>query len=251
VQADPERSDLRYGRAFASDYDRLYAGRDDVDTIADRLERLAAGGATLELGVGTGRLAIPLARRGVEVVGVDNSQEMLDQLIAKPDGGLVETRLDDMLETDLSRRFSLVFLAFSTLFLLPDQELQLRCFETAARHLMPGGAFVVECFVHDTGRWTRDQEVTVVEVDDDRIAVRFAVHDRATQTIRSNVAELSANGLELRPNTLRYASPAELDLMARVAGLHLAERWAGWEGEPFGADSDRHVSVYRARRDVS
>jgi SAM-dependent methyltransferase len=242
VEYDP----ASYGDVWVDVYDELFAGRDDPDAIARVIEELTATPRVLEFGVGTGRIAIALAARNLEVHGIDISRPMIERLRAKPGGDKVATIVGDFTEAEVEGKFGLVLLAFSSIFLLASQEQQVRCFANAARHLDRGGVFVVEAFVPDHSRWSHGQNISVVRVEKDLVDVNAALHDPVEQVIRFQRVIFRESGTRLLPNRLRYAWPAELDLMARLAGLRLRDRWSGWCGEPFSAESGAHVSVYEA-----
>jgi hypothetical protein len=157
----------------------------------------------------------------------------------------VTVSIGDFGDFDLSKRFSLVFVAFNTLFALPDQEAQLSCFGAVSRHLLPGGRFLVEAFVPDLGRFDRGQRVSAMEVDLDRVLLECSRHDPVAQTVTSQHVALGTNGTCLYPVQVRYAWPGELDLMARIAGLQLEGRWDGWDRRPFTASSVTTISVWR------
>lgn len=233
-----------YGASVAEDYDALYAAIPDTDRAVERLAQLAGPGPVLELGIGTGRLALPLVARGLEVHGIEGSAAMVDRLREKDRGAEVPVAVGDFAETSIDGSFSLVVLAINTVFALPSQDAQVRCFQNAARHLAPGGAFVVEAYVLDPELQRGDQLLRPRFTTDSRVELQLAQHDPATQTVRRTLIHLSEAGVRLVPVVDRYASPAELDLMARLAGLRLRDRWGGWGHEPFGAGSARHVSVY-------
>ncbi len=234
----------RYGEAWARIYDETYPDPPPhcVDTVAE----LAGGDRVLELGIGSGRIALPLCRRGIDVVGIDASPAMLERLRAKPGGADIPVTTGDFTDTRVDGTFGVVLLAFNTLFALASQDAQVGCFANAARHLAPGGAFVLECFVPDLGRFDRGQRVSAAAVGDDRVVLEVSRHDPATQTVRSQHVRLTAGGMQLFPVEVRYAWPAELDLMAGLAGLRLRERWADWSRRPFTADATAHVSLYGA-----
>jgi SAM-dependent methyltransferase len=236
--------DTTYGRAFANDYDRLYGEREEIDRIVSVLASLADGGRALEYGVGTGRLALPLARTGLSVVGVDSSPAMLEVLRSKPDSDLVTVVEGDLSTVAVDGRFSLVFTAFSTLFLLADQDAQVRAFENAARHLSVGGVFLVESFVHDRSTWSSSQELVVTDLSDEAATIRVGRLAAAAQEIRTLQVEIDPGGIRTRPNRLRFAYPSEMDLMARIAGLRLRERWSDWAGSPFTDASRNQVALY-------
>jgi SAM-dependent methyltransferase len=242
----PEHHDAAaYGRLVAADYDAFYEGVFDTEGAVDRLVELAGGGPVLELGVGTGRLALPLAERGLEVHGVDGSPEMLDLLAAKPGGEAIATTLGDFSEVRAPGRFSLAALTFNTVFALPDQAAQVRCFANVARHLVPGGRFVVEAWVPDApvgpGR-----QLGTRQLADGYVGLVVAEHDRADQLLRTTQVVLGGpTGVHVYPVVHRYAHPSELDLMAQLAGMHLEARWADWHRSRYVSTSTEHVSVYR------
>ena len=235
---------MAYDDARAAGYDRDHASRfAEAPAAVDALASLG-GRRVLELGVGTGRLALPLAARGLEVWGVDNSPAMLAQLRNKPgaDGiHLVEGDFSDV-SVLVEGPFDLAFVAFNTLFELPTQEAQVGCFAGVASVLAPTGAFVVEAFVPDVTQL--DQSVAVTEIGDDHVRLAATRHDPPKQRTVTQYMTVRAGGVELDAWTIRYATVPELDLMARLAGLRLRERWGGWHREPFTASSSRHVSVY-------
>lgn len=241
-----------YGDRIADVYDEWHAARDGYDAMGTTtavavLADLAAeggGGAVLELGIGTGRLALPLAARGVAVSGIDASQAMVDRLRAKPGGDAVPVTIGDFADVAVDGPFSLVFVAFNTFFALLTQEDQVRCMANVADRLAPGGLFVVEAFVPDLGRFQDDRALSVLSVDADRVVLDAGVHDPTTQTIDVNHVVLTEAGTRLQPIRLRYAWPSELDLMARLAGLALRDRWGGWDRGPLTARSRGAVSVY-------
>ncbi len=233
-----------YGAAWSRDYDRLFDPRDDPAAIVVALGRVTGGRSLLELGVGTGRLAIPLHDAGWRVVGVDASDEMIEELRRKAGDRSIEVHRGDMRTVRLDDRFDVALLAFSTLYLLPDQEAQVDCLVNATHHLAPGGLVVIEAFVPDHTRWDHGRRLALSRWDADGVEIEAARHDRSAQAIDVQYVALGPGGIGLRPLRLRYAWPAEIDLMARIAGLHLVERWADWSGAPFASSSDGHVSVY-------
>lgn len=242
-EGPPVRS--RYGHDWAQDYDALYEQRDDLDMVSARLAELAGPGPALEFGLGTGRTALPLIARGVAVHGIEAAPEMVDVLRVKPGGDTVPVTLGDMAHAVAGGPdFAIVYCTFSTLFLLPDQAEQVACFANAARHLLPGGVFVIEAFVFDPDRWQRQQTVGVSRVEPGLVDLLVGRHDPVHQRITNQHVLVTESGVRLRPNTLRYAWPAELDLMAALAGLRLRARWADWTARPFTATDTGHVSVY-------
>ena len=237
-----------YGERFADVYDDWYADITDVVACTTTLARLAGDRPVLELGVGTGRLAIPLAERGVEVIGVDSSPAMLVKLAAKPGSDRVEAILGDMADPPVGdRRFGLVFVAFNTFFNLTSAGEQQRCLDAVARLLDDDARFVLEAFVppdEGDGAVGADRTVVPTRLTTDRVVLTATIHDRPAQTITGQHIDITEAGTTLRPWKIRYASPVQLDAMAEKAGLRRADRWAGWTGEPFGPDSPAHVSVY-------
>jgi SAM-dependent methyltransferase len=232
-----------YGERSAEAYDDWHGEFDEAAVVL--LAGLAGGGRALELGVGTGRVAIPLAAAGVEVQGIDASPSMVERMRAKPGGERVRASIGDFADVSADGEFSLVFVVFNTLFMLLTQEEQLRCFRNAAARLAPGGVFLVEAFVPDLTRYEKGQAVKATSIEDDRAILEVATLDAARQHVTSQRVILGgAGGVRLYPIQIRYAWPAELDLMARLAGLRLRERWGGWRREPFDSQSVRHVSVY-------
>jgi len=233
-----------YGRNWASVYDDLFDHRDDTAAVVRLVTSLAPHGPILELGVGSGRLAIPLAASGREVTGVDASREMLDRLREKPGGSAVTVVEGDMTSVALDERFACALIAFSTLFLLPSQEAQIQCLRNAAAHLTPGGVLLVEAFVPDHQRWTRGQNVSITTMSESTVELQVGLHDAADQVIRTQQLSFGPDGLTLRPNTLRYVWPSELDVMCLLAGLRRVGRWSDWNRSPFTATSTAHVSAY-------
>ena len=234
-----------YGDLWADVYDREHAGMDPTIAV-ELLADLAGERRVLELGIGTGRIAIPLRERGVHVLGIDASEAMVERLRAKPHGAEIDVTIGDMATAWLGGLYGLVFVAFNTFFSLLTQQRQIDCFRNVAQALEPGGQFVLECFVPDVARF-RDgnQTVRVVGFEETRVRLNASVHDSVAQTVSTQVVMFAEDGSWVRPVSLRYAWPAELDLMANIAGLELVERWAGWSREPFTAKATQHISVYK------
>jgi SAM-dependent methyltransferase len=235
-----------FGERVAAVYDAHSASMFDpaiVGPAVDTLAELAGGGRALELAIGTGRIGLPLAERGVPVAGIDNSEAMLDRLREKPGAERIELVAGDMATTRVDGEFSLVYLVFNTIFNLTTQDGQVACFENAAAHLRSGGRFVIEARVPELQRLPLGQ--TVLPWRADPSGLSFYVYDVVTQGLSGQHFYLEDGRLQPSPTEMRYAWPAELDLMARVAGMRLEHRWAGWGGEPFTALSPSHVSVYR------
>lgn len=243
-----------YGERFADVYDDWYGDVSDVEGCCDRVAGLVAavgGGPVLELGVGSGRLALPLAARGLEVHGIDASEAMVARLRAKPGGDAIRVTVGDMAELSLPDPppFAVVLVAFNTFFNLPTEDEQRRCLERVAGLLAPGGRFLLEAFVPDApGGQGVDGALTPRRITSDEVVLSVSQRDRATQTVTGQHVHITEDGIRLRPWHLRYATPAQLDELAAGAGLVLDRREAGWRGEPFTDDSDVHVSAYRLGR---
>lgn len=230
-----------YGARWAAQYDDWHTGLMDDEGAVAVLSELADG-AALEFGVGTGRLAIPLAARGIDVVGVDISPEMLAELAAKPGGDRVTTILGDMTTVQVDREFPLVYIAFSSIFVLPTQQAQVQFFRNAAAHLRPGGRFVLETMVVSGG----DQRtLRVATVDSDRLVLSAGILDPVTSYYNGTWVVLEPTGMSFFPVQGRNLTHAEMDLMAQLAGLTPESRWGDWNRGPFTAESRLHISVYR------
>ncbi|MFF0874837.1 class I SAM-dependent methyltransferase [Micromonospora aurantiaca (nom. illeg.)] len=234
-----------FGRLWAATYDG--PGNPDPAPAVDFLAPLAEGGPVLELAVGTGRVALPLAARGLAVEGVEASPEMVAHLRAKPGGADMPVTIGDMSDVPVAGPYRLVFLVFNTLFNLVSEERQAACFRNVARVLAPGGAFVIETFVPDPADFDRDEQVQVREVTEDSATIRLHRYDRAAQTFVRQTVTFDASGVHLKPFAMRYAWPEQIDELAERAGLRLTERYADWDRSPFEADSRAHISVYRRR----
>ena len=229
----------------AAVYDEHAAEMFDPAVVAPAvalLADLAGHGGALEFGIGTGRIALPLAERGVPVAGIDASEAMVARLRAKPGGEEIDVTIGDFSATRVEGRFSLVYIVFNTIFNLVTQDEQVDCFRNAAAHLDAGGCFVVELEVPELQRLPPGQRVNVIGVDARRFS--FDVYDVVTQALTSYHFHVGEVGISSFPVEGRYAWPSELDLMARLAGLRLRERWGGWRREPFTDLSRSHVSVY-------
>ena len=233
-----------YGDRIADVYDDWYVPRFDTTAVVDTLADLARGGHVLELGIGTGRIALPLAERGVEVHGVDASEAMVARLRAKPGGADIPVTIGDFAELEVDGTFSLIFIAFNTLFGLLSQDDQVTCFCNVAVHLAEDGLFAIEAFVPDVARFDRGQRTQATLVEPDQVMIDVSQHDPVGQLVRSQHVVIGEAGVKLYPVYIRYAWPSELDLMARLAGLRLRHRWGSWDREPFTAASSQHVSVY-------
>jgi SAM-dependent methyltransferase len=239
-----EHDPATYGDRMAEVYDEWFAVPRNEEDAASFLSELAGPGPALELGIGTGRVALPLARRGVEVHGIDASRAMLKKLREKPGGEQITVSVGDLADVGVEGEFRLVYVAFNTFFALLAQEDQVRCFVNVARHLGRRGTFVVEAFVPDIGLFERGQRIATADVGPGHVVLEASKHDPVDQRVTANQVVISEEGIRIYPVRIRYAWPSELDLMARLAELRLRERWGGWRREPFTAASAGHVSVY-------
>jgi SAM-dependent methyltransferase len=213
-----------------------------VDPVVDFLAELAAGGRALELGIGTGRIALPLTQRGVPVHGIEMSNAMVARLRAKPGGADIGVSIGDFATTTADRTFAVAYLVFNTILNLTTQAAQVACFRNVAAHLEPGGCFVIEVGVPELRQLPPGETIRAFHVSETRWGIDE--YDVATQGLTSHHFELVDGRLERFSVPFRYAWPSELDLMAQLAGLSLRERWEGWQREPFTSDSRTHVSVW-------
>jgi SAM-dependent methyltransferase len=243
-----------YGDRFADVYDDWYGDLTDAEACADRIASLAAdaGGPVLELGIGSGRLALPIAARGCEVHGIDASAAMVERLRAKPGGDRLAVTIGDMadlaLDAEPAGGFGVAFVAFNTFFNLGSEDAQRRCLRRIRQLLRPGGAFLIEAYVPDGATGDEvDSNVTPRHIGADEVVLTVSRRDRTAQTVTGQHVHITEAGIRLRPWHLRYASPEQLDGLAAEAGLELAARHAGWRGEPYTDASTTHVSTYRPR----
>ena len=238
-----------YGEQVADLYDDWYGDVSDVAATLEAVAALAGDGPVLELGVGTGRLAVPLAERGLEVHGIDASPAMLERLAAKAAaaGVVVHASRGDFADVaaEVAGGFGVVLVAFNTLFNLPDADAQHRCFATVARRLRPDGRLVVEAFVPEPEAATPGGAVTPTVIEADRVVLHVTQSDPEAQTVVGSVVSITESGIRLRPWRIRWATPDELDAMAAGAGLERVDRWGDWDRRPFDDESPRHVTVYR------
>jgi SAM-dependent methyltransferase len=234
-----------YGGRMADVYDDWYGCRPDTGPSVELLGSLAGEGRALELGIGTGRLALPLTERGVRVEGIDNSEAMVARLRAKPGGTRIPVHMGNLADVDVEGSFHLVYIPFTTFFALPSQAEQLRCMANVAAHLDEGGSFVMDVFVPDAGHFSTDRPVTVDRVDCDSIVLTTSSHNQMQQTIDSAHVVLGTDRVRIYPMRMRYAWPAELDAMGLAGDLGLWARFGGYDRRPFHPGSDRHVSIYR------
>jgi SAM-dependent methyltransferase len=232
-----------FGRLSADSYDT--GPEPDPQPAADFLAGIAAGGPALELAIGTGRVALTLAARGVPVAGVEASPEMVAKMRAKPGGTDIDVVIGDMADVPVTGPYAMVYLVYNTLFNLVREERQRDCFRNVARVLAPGGAFVIETFVPDPADFDRDEQVQMRDVTGESATIRLHKYDRAAQTFVRQTIRFDRTGLHLHPFAMRYLWPHQIDEMAAAAGFRMAERYADWAGQPFDETSTSHVSVYR------
>ena len=241
---------MSFGEETAETYDALQRfsktpSRSGRVAAVEFLEKLAGGGPALELAIGTGWIALPLAASGIRVDGIDISPAMVAQLRAKQGGEQISVTIGDFADVPVPGTYRLIFVVANTLFNLLTQDDQVRCFENVAAHLTDDGVFLIEAFRPDFLYRLRDHQYVdaeAIEVDEVRLDV--ARHDPVKQLLEESHVSLTRDGVRLNPIVTRYAWPSELDLMARIAGLRLKERWGGWDREPFTSTSSNCISVY-------
>jgi SAM-dependent methyltransferase len=234
-----------FGERVAARYDESTDVMFDagaIDPVIDLLVKLAGSGRALELGIGTGRIALPLTRRGIPVHGIELSKAMVARLRAKPGGEDIGVTIGDFATTTVDGTFSVAYLVWNTIMNLTTQAAQVACFRNVAAHLEPGGCFVIEVGVPDLQRLPPGETIHAFHVSETRWGLDE--YDVARQGLTSHHFEIVDGRLERTSIPFRYAWPAELDLMAELAGMRLRERWTGWQREPFTSDSRKHVSVW-------
>ncbi|MBM3224179.1 MAG: class I SAM-dependent methyltransferase [Candidatus Tectomicrobia bacterium] len=220
-----------YGERIAGIYDTWYPDY-EVSVIA-ALHHLAQGGRALELGIGTGRIALPLQHAGLDVHGIEASEAMLARLRAKPGGATIPMTLGNFADVAVDGHYALIYVLFNTFFALLTQEEQVRCVRNVAQHLTPQGVFVVEAFVPDLTRFSGQQALRTVRISTHDVRLEASQHDPVLQQITSQYLVVTEEGTRLYPVQLRYVWPAELDLMAQLAGLRHQDRWGDWQGACF------------------
>ena len=236
----------RFGEPVAARYDERAAAMFEpavVEPAVDFLAELTNGGAALEFAIGTGRIALPLAARGIAVHGIDLSDAMVAKLREKPGGERIPVTIGDIATTRVEGSFALVYLVFNTIPNLTSQAEQVACFRNAAAHLEPGGCFVIEVRVPQLRLLPPGQSIRALQLSESYVGIDE--YDVANQRMVSHHYRLNGGEVELHSIPFRYVWPAELDLMAQLAGMRLQERWAGWNREPFTSESTAHVSVWR------
>ena len=236
---------MTFDEATAAVYDELAVRGDEEATVAF-LAEVAAGGPVLELAIGTGRIALPLAATGVRVDGIDFSAPMVAKLRAKPGGEQIDVTMGDFADVGVAGNYRLIYVVFNSFFNLLTQDDQVRCFENVAAHLGDDGSFVIEggCTLSFVDHLRTGQYVDAEGIDVDAVRFDLLRLDPATQILHENHVRVSHDGVTFNPVVQRYAWPSELDLMARIAGLRLRQRWGGWHRQAFTANSDNVISVY-------
>jgi SAM-dependent methyltransferase len=238
-------SDGYFDERVAARYDESEADMFDpesVEPVVDFLVELAGEGRALELGIGTGRIALPLAQKGVPVHGIDLSRAMTSRLQEKPGGEQIGVSIGDFATTTVDETFSVAYLVFNTIHNLTTQAEQVACFRNVAAHLEPGGCFVIEVGIPNLQRLPPGETMRVFDASDTHWGIDE--YDVANQGLVSHHYSLVDGRLERVSMPFRYVWPAELDLMAELAGMALRERWSGWKREPFTSESRKHVSVW-------
>jgi SAM-dependent methyltransferase len=233
-----------FGEEIAARYDDDVAGfaPEVLDPVVDFLVERARGGAALELGIGTGRVAVPLAQRGVRVHGIDLSEAMVERLRAKPGAEEIGVTIGDFATTTVDKTFTLAYLVCNTIMNLTTQDAQVACFQNVAAHLEPGGCFVIEVGLPDLQRLPFGETIRPFHFSEARVGLDE--YDVANQGLISHHYREVDRTFEKLSIPFRYVWPAELDLMARLAGMKLRERWSGWKGEPFTSESTKLVAVW-------
>lgn len=244
----PDYDESTYGERIADIYDQFFTTPANAEDAAEFLASVAGKRRVLELGIGTGRIALPLAARGIKVSGIDASPKMVEKMREKPGGDAIPVSIGNFVDIKVAGQFSLIYVAFNTFFGgLLTQEDQIRCFDRVARRLSDDGVFVLEGFVPDLARFDRGQRTSTIHLDSQTALIDAVKHDVMRQHVLGAHIVISESGTRYYPLQLRYAWPSELDLMARLAGMRLRERWGGWRREPFIAASQSHVSVYEKK----
>jgi len=234
-----------FDERVATSYDEDSAEMFDpgvLEPVVDFLAEIAGSGRALELGIGTGRVALPLAQRGVQVHGIDLSEAMVARLRSKPGGEDIVVTIGDFATSSVDREFSLAYLVFNTIMNLTTQAAQLACFRNVSAHLEPGGCFVIEVMVPQLRRIPPGETFHVFQASEDHWGIDE--YDVGRQGLISHHFDRVDGRVERSSMPFRYVWPSELDLMAQLAGMGLRERWGGWKREPFTSESDKHVSVW-------
>jgi SAM-dependent methyltransferase len=240
----PEHDPDLYGMAAARSYDALYDQTLDTEPAAARLRALAGPGPVLEFGVGTGRLALPLADSGLQVHGIELSGAMIEELRRKDRAGRLQITCGDFTVTSVDGPFSLIFIVFNTIFAAATRSDQISCFRNAFRHLRPGGLFVIEAMIFDPDQ-SGHRGVRPRHLGAEGVELEAFRWQPTTRRLETTLIHLSQDGIRLIPANHCYVSPDEIDVMASAAGFQLDARWGDWEEGEFTETSERHISVYR------
>lgn len=241
----PAYDNATYGDRIAGVYDDfIQTSPAQTQAAVEALATLAKDGPVLELGIGTGRIAVPLSEKGLMVHGIDASTSMIEELRKKPGGNAIPVTSGDFAEVPAKEKFSLIYVVFNTFFSLLTQEDQVRCFANVAKHLLPDGVFVIEAFVPDPPRVTGNQNVVASKVEVDEVRLDVTRYDPLQQLLKAQHVVIANGTIQTYPIQLRYAWPSELDLMAQLAGLQLKERWSNWQRLPFTSGDTKHISLY-------
>lgn len=234
-----------FGELNAEDYDALHNPGSTDETVRFISDLNLSGADILELAIGTGRIALPLTAHGYKVSGIEGSPEMVAKLREKPGGEDIPVVIGDMADAAIDGTFDHAFLVFNTLFNLQSQKEQARCFANTAKRLNPGGSFLIEAFVPDMSGFHDNTRVSARNFSRNSVWLDAVQHDPVRQLLEFQRIRITESGTKLVPLRLRYAWPAEIDLMAQLAGLKLEGRWGGWTREPFSSRSRSHISLYR------
>ena len=240
-----EYDEATYGDRLADLYDELpHVKQQPTDDAVALLAELVGKGPVLELAIGTGRIALPLVRRGIEVHGIDASSRMVAKLRAKPGGDGIPVTMGNFADVAVSGTYPLIFVVFNTFFALLSQDEQIRCLRNVRPRLAPSGLFLLEVFFPNVDLLAARQKIGIPKVDVDEVLLDATRFDLVTQRATGQHIFLSNEGIRMYPVQIRYAWPSEIDLMAQLAGLRLRDRWGGWQREPFTEGSRKHISVY-------
>jgi SAM-dependent methyltransferase len=232
-----------YGDKVADVYDERH-GDYDAEMI-ERIYELAPNGSAFELGIGTGRVALPLSKRGMRVDGIDSSKSMVRKLKAKPGSKKISVQIGDFADFKTAKKYDVVFVVYNTFYGLLTQDNQISCFKSVHNTLKNGGKFVIEAFVPDPARIAKGQVINVTDLEKDNVSIACNTFDVSSQTADCQLVTISETGIKLVPIVLRYAYPAEFNLMAKLRGFELSDRWANWKKEPFTSNSGFHISIYK------
>jgi SAM-dependent methyltransferase len=235
-----------FGRLWADTYDETSSP--DPTAAVEFLAGLAGDGPVLELAIGTGRVALPLAARGLTVEGIEASPEMIAGMRAKPGGEAIPVVVGDMADVDVAGSYPLIYLVYNTLFNLTGDGRQEDCFRNVARVLAPGGVFVIEAYVPGIEESEGERNVEVRSVTEDSVELRMCRYNYEAQTFIRQTVIITDGSIQLKPFSLHYRWPEQIDALATEAGLQLENRYANWKREPFGPASTDHVSIYRKPR---